>query len=127
MIEIKVELNLNNKSIDVSTALRNLGRNIKNEFMQEYQFGAKTGRLYGKHRASAPNETPAKISGNLGEKFIYISRPNELDLIDNSGYGGYLEFGTKYIKPRNGVISAINNNLKRFENELSKNNKFFNL
>lgn len=123
MIEIKIDLKLNNSTINVSKALRNMGRNVKNEFLHEYQFGVKTGRLYGTHRASAPGETPAKLSGNLGNKFIYISRNSEVDFIDNSGYGGYLEFGTKKIKPRNGVISAINNNLQRLENELSKNTK----
>jgi len=121
MIIIEVILKNKEPHIDLAKALRNMGRNVKSTFLQDYQSGTKTGRRYGSHIASAPNETPARITGNLGNKFVVISRKTEVDFVDNSGYGAYLEFGTKRIAARKGVISAINNNLAKLNNELSEN------
>jgi hypothetical protein len=123
MLSIKlVNKSLKKNNIDVFSKLKKLGINIRRDFLQEYQYGNKTGKLYGKHRASAPGETPAKITGFLGANLKNKQSQNILDIIDTSGYGEYLEFGTKRIKPRQGVKQAIDKNLGAFKNELSRTN-----
>jgi hypothetical protein len=77
--------------------------------------GPKTGRLYKipgrkrKHRASAPGEAPANLSGALAKSIGYeITPANEMAFGSRSkddskggvAYGGWLDGGTKRIKPR---------------------------
>ena len=106
------------KSGGVGIALRNHALFTRSDFLNEYNSGRKTGRIYGKHRASAPGETPAKITGKLGRSFSFNSTSSSSTFGSNAEYGKFLEFGTKKMKPRNGVIQAINKNMKKLERDL---------
>ena len=78
----------------------------------------KSGRLYRvkrgariiNHRASAPGEAPAKLTGNLRSSIDYrVNGSSELNFGTNLKYGLWLERGTKRIKPRPYLQKAIEN------------------
>lgn len=121
-VKIFMEHSFKEKNFNVNKKLNDFGYRVKNDFLKEYESGIKTGRKYGSHTASAPNETPARITGKLGNSLQMRVAKNELLIADTSGYGGYLEFGTPKgkIKPREGVLKAINKNGESLKNDLSR-------
>ena len=122
-VEITFSCKFKEKKFNVNGKLNYFGYQIKDNFLKEYASGNKTGRKYGDHRASAPNETPARITGRLGNSLQMRVAKNELLIADTSGYGAYLEFGTKNIAKREGVLKSINKNKDNFRNDLSRINK----
>lgn len=66
------------------------------------QTGAKTGRMYGRHQASAPGEAPATDTGHLVNSIHVDAGPGELaaEVVVGAEYGAYLEFGTTDMAPR---------------------------
>ncbi len=63
--------------------------------------GAKSGRMYGKHQASAPGESPGVDTGNLVGSIVQIF-PSTLEGLVGTPvpYALYLEEGTKHMDPR---------------------------
>jgi len=59
--------------------------------------GPKTGRKYGKHRASAPGEAPANDHGILAGQITYRTDPDGMgaSIVSRAKYSWYLEFGTR--------------------------------
>jgi hypothetical protein len=119
-VKIFMEHSFKEKNFNVNKKLNDFGYRVKNDFLKEYESGIKTGRKYGSHTASAPNETPARITGKLGNSLQMRVAKNELLIADTSGYGGYLEFGTKKIAKREGVLKAIDKNKDNLKNDLSR-------
>lgn len=122
-VELDFKVNFKRKDFSFNKELTTLGTKIKSSFLQEYASGIKSGRLYGKHRASGPGETPARITGKLGESLLTRVASNSLQIVDKSGYGAYLEFGTTKIAKREGVKQAFNKNEENFINDLSRHFK----
>ena len=57
--------------------------------------GPKTGRRYGRHRASAPGEAPANDTGFLaGSMKIEVTQKMQVDLRALAPYAIHLEYGT---------------------------------
>lgn len=122
-VEITIKHNLQGKKFNFNGKLNYYGYKIKNDFLTEYASGIKTGRKYGNHIASSPNETPARITGRLGNSLQMRVSSNQLTISDTSGYGKHLEFGTKYIEKRGGIIKEIESNKEDFKNDLSRISK----
>jgi len=63
--------------------------------------GSRSGRMYGKHQASAPGEPPARLSGKLS-KSIEFRRVNQYasSVRVTKEYAIFLEYGTGKIQPR---------------------------
>lgn len=120
-VNITFKANFKDKKFNFNGKLNFYGYKIKDEFLQEYQYGIKTGKKYGSHIASNSDETPARISGKLGNSLHCRVAKNTLTISDTSGYGKFLEFGTKHIEKREGVLKAIIKNQKGFENDISRN------
>jgi len=83
----------------------------------------KTGRLYmikGKpHRASAPGEFPANLSGKLRKGIDYSVRgSNSMEFGDRVKYGKYLELGTKNMEPREHIVATVEKRAVNFKNAL---------
>jgi len=83
----------------------------------------KTGNLYmikGKlHRASAPGEFPANLSGKLRKSISYTVRgSNSMEFGDKVEYGKYLELGTEHMKPREHIIRTVKERARDFSNAL---------
>lgn len=119
-VTIELKFNFKEKNFNVNKKLNDFGYRVKNDFLKEYESGIKTGRKYGSHTASAPNETPARITGKLGNSLQMRVAKNELLIADTSGYGAFLEFGTKKIAKREGVLKAIDKNRNNLKNDLSR-------
>lgn len=71
--------------------------------MKRSMKGAKTGRTYGNHQASAPGEAPAVDIGSL--KNSIQAKPvgdgsREWEINVGAEYAAHLEFGTPFIAPR---------------------------
>ncbi len=63
--------------------------------------GAKSGRMYGTHQASAPGESPAVDSGNLaGSISVIMASSLEAKIGTNVEYATYLENGTSRMAQR---------------------------
>lgn len=88
-----------------------VAESVKNRFLNEYASGIKTGRVYGTHKSSSAGQTPARLSGTLGKSLNHYSsiKPESIDVTftDSSGYGVYLEYGTRNMKPRPGIYNAV--------------------
>lgn len=81
------------------------GRVLVNSAKKEIKDGLKTGRIYHirgrRHRASAPGETPANLSGNLRRSIGYEARGwNQMEFGADAEYAGFLEEGTRKMKKR---------------------------
>lgn len=73
----------------------------------------KTGRVYRirgrNHQASAPGEAPANQTGKLVRSYNYnVHGPFQMEIGESVPYAGFLEEGTRRMKPRPHVLRAIN-------------------
>jgi len=74
-----------------------------------------TGRMYGKHQASAPGEAPAPDTGRLvGSVFAApvqrVSGGLRASVVVNTEYAAALEMGTEKMAARPYIVSTINDN-----------------
>ncbi len=74
-----------------------------------------TGRIYGRHRASAPGEAPAPDTGRMvGATFSTpverIAGGLRSRVVVNTEYAAALELGTEKIAPRPFITSTMNEN-----------------
>lgn len=112
-----------------------IGKMLAKEAKRSIIQGPKTGRLYKitgrkrRHRASAPGEPPANLSGNLQKSVDFIVKGSrQLDFGAGSNqliYARPLELGNDRIKQRSYLLRAINEKEKDIENyferELKRN------
>lgn len=102
---------LNHKQ-SIQNALHLIGDVVGNRVKQLIEQGPKTGRIYrfrGRdHRASAPGEAPANRSGQLAKSFNYnVHGPFQMEIGESAPYAGFLEDGTRKMKPRPHFFRAI--------------------
>ena len=97
----------NHTNQGIKEAFRRVGTDLKKEFKKEVKTGKKTGRLYGSHRASAPGETPANLSGHYVKSISTRLGASQLVFGNSAKYASYLEKGTKRMKPRPGLRNTI--------------------
>ena len=105
---------------DLDQVLHQIGSNLvrigENQALNEPKFGREYpryengSRIRPDHRASAPGQSPAFLSGNYFESFKYEARTNELEFGNNADYAEFLEEGVpeNNLLPRPGVINAVN-------------------
>ncbi len=119
----------------ITTAFYNIGKDLRIDAKKEIKKKNKTGRLYivnrqGRivlHRASAPGEYPANLSGGLAASIsTNVVGSNRLEfgsrnIIAKTGkakqinYGKFLERGTRKIKPRPFLLPTIKRNFDKIE------------
>lgn len=94
---------------------------VRTEAIRLIVYGEKTGRMYGKHRASAPGEAPASDTG-----YLVNSIRTRYDVVALTGtvvvgaeYGRFLEFGTQNMEPRPFLRPALDTVYARI-NEIAK-------
>lgn len=93
----------------IRKALMNYGSDIVRE-LERVHSGSRSGRLYMirgvSHRASAPGEPPASVSGKLAKSYRYKASMRDLTVGSTafssagSPYPKFLESGTSKMKPR---------------------------
>jgi len=102
-----------------------LGKDLARTAKQSIIKGPKTGKLYrikgrkNRHRASAPGEAPANLSGNLQKSIDFVVHGHSHmtfgagnEIID---YAGYLENGTPKMSERNYLWKSIEENERNAE------------
>lgn len=94
---------------------------VRNESISLIQNTAKTGRMYGKHRASAPGEPFASDTGTAVNQITTSYESDGLTGYVNSGvkYGAALEFGTEKAAARPYLRSALQNKTKEISDLIS--------
>lgn len=84
---------------------------VREEYVRKITTGPRTGRMYGKHRASAPGESPKSKTGRLvaSAQTEYPDNTRGLMKVEfpavtmkkgNEYYARFLEFGTRKMKAR---------------------------
>lgn len=134
----RVIAQINNLSQKTNQSIRRglyfVGKDLTKTAKQSIIKGPKTGRVYKisgrrrKHRASAPGEPPANLTGKLQKSVNFIVRGfKQMEFgagNRNVNYAGFLELGTKKMRKRTFLIRAINKRQKEtrnyLENEIKK-------
>lgn len=107
-----------------------LGRELVQDAKEAITKGPKTGRLYRvkgrrrRHRASAPGQAPANLSGNLRNNVgfqIHGSDSMDFGYRDGAEYGKFLENGTIRMKPRPNIEPTVLKNNRNAENIFAAN------
>lgn len=97
--------------IGIRKAFHKIGRDLKGEFKRQVLAKNKTGRLYkirGKlHQSSAPQETPANLTGNYRKSIGYAVSGTEMAFGNDAEYAGFLENGTSRMRKRPGLRNTI--------------------
>lgn len=98
----------------IEMALYEIGKEVNRETQKLIRTGAKTGRIYRikgmDHQASAPHEAPANLSGKLADSNDYKVRNfAQMEVGETEDYAGFLEEGTRKMKPRPHLLKAVNN------------------
>jgi len=117
--QIFVEIgNLNKISKEaIKRAFFTFGNDLVRETRRLITEPPKTGRIYRirrrgrivNHRASAPGEAPANLSGRLRRSTNFKVRGSlQMEIGENTPYAGFLELGTKKMAARPHLIKAIN-------------------
>lgn len=110
----------------IRDALHEHGNDVIDENQKLIINGPKTGRIYrfrGRpHQASAQGEPPANRSGVLKDSGGYrVRNPHEMTVGEEAFYAGFLEDGTRKMKPRPHLIRAINNTAQDLINSILEN------
>lgn len=97
----------------IETALYTVGEIVGNRTKQLLTQGPKTGRVYRVRgvniQASAPGEAPASRTGRLVRSYNYnVHGYRQMTVGEDAPYAGFLEDGTRNMKPRPHLIRAIN-------------------
>ncbi|UOF83002.1 putative tail assembly protein [Caudoviricetes sp.] len=89
-----------------------------------------TGRIYGKHQASAPGETPASDTGNLARNIIVLSEKDgdAVYIVSRAPYSAALEFGSYHnrggsawrVEPRPFMLPAMVRNHAKIVERIKK-------
>lgn len=107
-------------------ALQDIGAQNNSYTRRIIRKGPKTGRIYywwggrsRRHQASAPGQAPANMRGRLrrGVNFRVMGN-DKMEFGDTVFYGLYLEQGTKKMKPRPHLSTAVRANLRYAEQRL---------
>ena len=98
----------------IRKSFHEIGEIVGRENKRLITTGKKTGRIYNvqgrSHVASAPGEPPASITGALYKSYEYrVASWNTMRVGEGADYAKFLELGTRFMKPRQHLILAINN------------------
>tara|TARA_Y100001937_G_C6873274_1_gene221552 strand:- start:37 stop:447 length:411 start_codon:yes stop_codon:yes gene_type:complete len=96
----------------VKDAIGVAGNLVRNTAITSIQTGAKSGRRYGKHTASAPGQAPATDTGFLQNNIILNIEATGLvaNVESRAKYSVFLEFGTTKMKARPFMFPALEQN-----------------
>lgn len=107
----------------------NLVRQTQAKILSEPKLGRnypiRSGGVIRMHRASAPSQAPALLSGEYYEGLQSVSNGwKGLEFQNTAEHAEYLELGTKNMKRRPGMANAIKDNLRNnrlyLENSIAK-------
>ena len=106
MIFLKRETPLPSFNINqaITRGLRKSGKEVNDNIKSKLSSGSRSGRVYivrGRaHKASAPGEYPAKMTGKLVSSQQYKVSNKQLVFGNSASHSAYLENGTAKMSPR---------------------------
>jgi len=111
-----------------SSLRRTASRQILSKNKTGRIYRIRRGKTYRRHRASAPGESPANLSGNYRRKIGFQIRGHkEMEFGGRADHSHFLEDGTTRMEPRPGLGNAVKaeerNSVTYFESEISRNLK----
>jgi HK97 gp10 family phage protein len=103
---------------ELAAIVRGTAQNIRTHAVKSIQRGPKTGVTYRKkrggkntdgvlHRASAPGEAPANDTGRLAGAIKADINGKQAEVVADTEYAAWLEFGTRDIEPRPFMVPAM--------------------
>lgn len=111
---VKVPKHLEYHKKGMRKALSLIGRDVVREDRRLIRSPPKTGRWYyvpelkRLHRASAPGQSPANMTGRLAKSADYLTRNHqEMEVGERAPYAKFLELGTRKMKPRQHLVRAV--------------------
>lgn len=128
-INKKAYIGIDNITRNHKKAIRNasfdIGKKSQNESRKNILTGKKTGRTYKiggfVHRASAPGESPANITGSLAKSVDYDVRGHQqTEFGYKKLYGKFLEDGTVNMERRPNLQKVFDGNLQEYINLMVK-------
>lgn len=97
-----------------------IGRETAKTLRNEILSPAKSGRMYGSHRASAPGEYPANETGRLVRSIKTRAAPNQVSIGTTIHYGRWLADGTSRMGKRKMSQQALEETLPRIWGRLGR-------
>lgn len=143
MQRVQITINTNNLASEIAKDIENFEEKLAEAIVEEARAiidnSAPAGRIYGRgsfiagqsrglntgpgrrargpgmrfHRASAPGQPPAKDTGKTYRQISVRRLSNQTYRLRFGGAAGYLEIGTKDMKPRKFVVPAIEQAMNR--------------
>lgn len=112
---------------NIRVNLEDIGRELVKE-ARSYLSLRKSGRVYNvivrgkrvRHRASAPGQSPANMTGNLKSKISYRVSGLYMFFESNAEYSRFLEDGTSKMRPRPFMRRAAKKKSRRAEEILTR-------
>lgn len=111
---------INDASNITDDAAKMMAENMKKSILS----GAKSGKTYGSHTASAPGQAPANETGALVRSIkVEKNSKSESTVYVTKDYAVYLEYGTSKMKPRPFILPAFLKTKKWFSERLKRLSK----
>ena len=122
---IDIPKHLYKHRVGLENALYEIGADVIRETKRFIINGPKTGRVYGRHQASAPGEPPATRTGRLARSGDFKVRNwQEMTVGETAEYADFLENGTRgRIAPRPHLIRAVNSKARDLQVGILENVK----
>jgi HK97 gp10 family phage protein len=110
---------------ELADIVRGTAQNIRTHAVKSIQRGPKTGVEYQKykpnrrHRASAPGQAPATDTGRLAGAIKADINGKKAEVVADTEYAAWLEFGTQDMEPRPFMVPAMEKERPAWERRLN--------
>ena len=119
-----------NADSEIVQIVNGTAQNIRTHAIKSIQRGTKSGIVYSKkrsksgksveHRASAPGEAPATDEGILANSIKAEIDGKKAEIVADTEYAAWLEFGTQKMQPRPFMFPAMEKERPKWEARLSR-------
>ena len=115
-----------NADREIAQIVNGTAQNIRTHAIKSVQRGTKSGTVYEKtspnrtHRASAPGEAPATDTGLLANSIKAEIDGKKAEIVADTEYAAWLEFGTQKMQPRPFMFPAMEKERPKWEARLSR-------
>ena len=115
-----------NADREIAQIVNGTAQNIRTHAIKSVQRGTKSGLVYEKtspkrtHRASAPGEAPATDTGRLANSINAEIDGKKAEIVADTEYAAWLEFGTQSIEPRPFMLPAMEKERPKWEARLNR-------
>lgn len=115
-----------NADREIAQIVNGTAQNIRTHAIKSVQRGTKSGLVYEKtspkrtHKSSAPGEAPATDTGRLANSINAEIDGKKAEIVADTEYAAWLEFGTQSIEPRPFMLPAMEKERPKWEARLNR-------